>query len=75
LQLPRSLYESLPAVYAVAGAVALAIGYVLHSGPLSAVLSIGGLLALIGGTAVWLRRRDYRATQADLLRSLKDEQD
>jgi hypothetical protein len=62
-----------PAAYVLAGIVALVAGFKMHSGSASTMLSIGGLLAVIGGTVVWLRRRDYRATRADLLRNISDD--
>jgi hypothetical protein len=69
VHLPRALYESLPAAYVALGIAGLVAGYVLHTGRLSTALSVGGLLIVIGGTMLWLRRRDYRATRADLLRN------
>jgi hypothetical protein len=65
LQLSKPLYESLPWAYALAGAVLIAISYRLHSGVLSLLLLIAGTLGLVGGAAVWLRRRDFRATHAE----------
>jgi hypothetical protein len=73
VHLPRPLYESLPAAYVALGLVGLVAGYVLHSGRLSTTLSVGGLVIVIGGTMLWLRRRDYRATRADLLRNSGDD--
>jgi len=75
VQLPGPLYESLPAAYVLGGVAALVAGYTLHSGLLSMALSVLGLLAVIGGTVLWLRRRDYRATRADLQRHLGEHQD
>ncbi len=65
MQLSKPLYESLPWAYALAGAVLIAISYRLHSGVLSLLLLIAGTLGLVGGAAVWLRRRDFRATHAE----------
>jgi hypothetical protein len=65
MRLSRPLYESLPALYALAGAGALLAGYLLRSGWLSTTLSLAGFAALIGGAAIWLRRRGYRATRAE----------
>ena len=47
------------------GAVLIAISHELHSGAVSLVLLIAGVLGLVGGAAVWLRRRDFRATRAE----------
>jgi hypothetical protein len=65
LQLSRPVYESLPWVYALGGALLIAISYRLHSGILSVLLLLAGMLGLVGGAAVWLRRRDFRATHAE----------
>jgi hypothetical protein len=65
LQLSKPVYESLPWVYALVGALLIAISYQLHSGVVSLLLLIAGLLGLVGGAAVWLRRRDFRATHAE----------
>jgi hypothetical protein len=65
LQLSKPVYESLPWAYALVGALLIAISYQLHSGVVSLLLLIAGLLGLVGGAAVWLRRRDFRATHAE----------
>jgi hypothetical protein len=65
LHLPKPLYESLPWLYVLAGAVLLAVSHQLHSGVPSELLLIAGTLGLVGGAAVWLRRRDFRATHAE----------
>ncbi len=61
MRLPRPLYESLPALYALAGVAALLFGYRLHAGAGSLLCSLSGLLALIAAAAIALHRRDYRA--------------
>jgi hypothetical protein len=65
LQLPKPIYESLPWAYALASAVLIAISHELHSGAVSLVLLLAGVLGLVGAAAVWLRRRDFRATRAE----------
>jgi hypothetical protein len=65
LQFSKPVYERLPWLYALGGAALIAISYQLHSGLLSALLLLAGVLALVGGAAIWLRRRDYRATRAE----------
>jgi hypothetical protein len=65
LQLPKPIYESLPWAYALAGAVLIAISHELHSGVLSILLLLAGVIGLVGGAAVWLRRRDFRTTRAE----------
>jgi hypothetical protein len=65
LQLSKPIYESLPWLYGLGGGLLLAISHQLHSGVLSGLLLLAGALALVGGAAIWLRRRDFRATRAE----------
>jgi hypothetical protein len=65
LQLSKPLYESLPWLYLLGGALLIGVSHQLHSGALSVLLLIAGMLAVIGGAAIWLRRRDFRATRAE----------
>ncbi len=65
MQLPKPVYESLPWLYALAGALLAAASHRLHSGLLSVLLLIAGTLGLVGGAVIWLRRRDFRATRAE----------
>jgi hypothetical protein len=65
VRIPTPLYESLPWLYALAGALLIAASHELHSGALSLLLLLAGALGLIGGAAIWLRRRDFRATRAE----------
>jgi hypothetical protein len=65
LQLSTPLYESLPWLYALAGALLIGASHQLHSGALSVLLLLAGMAGLVGGAAIWLRRRDFRATHAE----------
>jgi hypothetical protein len=65
MRLPNPVYESLPAIYMLAGALLLFASYRLHTGTVSVLAMIAGGIGLIGGIAVWLRRRDFRATDAE----------
>ena len=62
--LPRPVYESLPWVYLLAGALALLISYLQSSTTLSLLLGMPGLLAVLAGVVVALRRRGYRRLRA-----------
>jgi LPXTG-motif cell wall-anchored protein len=64
MRLSRPFYESLPVLYVLAGVVLLGVSYHLHTGSISVLLMIVGVLSLIGGAAIWLRRRDFRAADA-----------
>jgi nitrate reductase gamma subunit len=59
--LSRPLYEGLPWIYMASGVLALAGSYWLaaHAG-VSLIVGLAGLVVLIGGFVVLLRRRDYR---------------
>jgi hypothetical protein len=59
--LSRPLYEGLPWLYIVLGLAALFGSYMLSGqGALSFGVGALGLLSLLGGVVVLLRRRDYR---------------
>lgn len=64
MRLPRPLYESLPWLYFAGGVLALLASYKLHTGFGAMALMVAGVIGLIGGAAVWLRRRDFRTTHA-----------
>ena len=64
----KPFYESLPLLYGMAGVALLGLSYRGRDNWWSALCALGGFLALVGGLAVWLRRRDYRATSADYRR-------
>ncbi len=64
-QLSRPLYEGLPWIYMGCGLAALAASYLLAAhGRLSLTVGLLGLLVLLGGIVVLLRRRDYRALRS-----------
>jgi hypothetical protein len=65
MRIANPLYESLPVVYVLTGAVLLYGSYRLHSGPLSVLMMVAGALGAIAGVAVWLRRRDFRAANTE----------
>ncbi|HUI59190.1 MAG TPA: hypothetical protein VLX90_03145 [Steroidobacteraceae bacterium] len=65
MRLANPIYESLPVVYLLTGILLLAGSYRLHSGVWSLLLLLAGTVALIAGIAVWLRRRDFRAAEAE----------
>lgn len=64
-RLSRPLYEGLPWIYMVAGVVAVAGSYLLAAhGALSLIVGLAGVLAVLGGFVVLLRRRDYRTLRS-----------
>ena len=64
LQLARPLYESLPWIYILCGLLALVASYLNDSAVVSAVAGALGVVCLLGGLVLLLRRRDYRELRA-----------
>jgi hypothetical protein len=63
----KPLYESLPALYAALGVLLLWLSYRHRDAGWSTACAVAGLLGLVAGLMVWMRRRDYRATSADYM--------
>ena len=61
------LYEALPLVYIAAGVLQLLCAFLIEAGP-RALLLVLGAVCLTAGLVVWMRRRDYRATQEEYQR-------
>jgi Flp pilus assembly protein TadB len=60
-QFSRPVYEGLPWFYIICGLAVLLGSYLLAAhGVLSLLIGICGILLLLGGVVVLLRRRDYR---------------
>jgi hypothetical protein len=62
--LPRPLYEALPYAYMGGGVALLAIAYFIDQGPRGLLLAAGAI-GLTLGLVLWMRRRDYRASQRE----------
>jgi hypothetical protein len=58
--LSRPLYEGLPWIYVAGGAAALFGSYMSPSRALSITIGVLGLLGVLGGIVLLLRRRDFR---------------
>jgi hypothetical protein len=65
MRIASPLYECLPLLYVLGGAVLLYGSYRLHSGLISLLLMLVGAASVIAGVAIWLRRRDFRAANAE----------
>ena len=60
--LSKPIYESLPYFYLLAGAVSLGLSMYLNYWYLPTICFIVGLICLVGGLVVLLKRRDSRVT-------------
>lgn len=64
--LSRPVYEFLPWIYIICGLLLLLLSYLLSgSAVLSHAMGVAGLVGVVGGYVVLLRRRDYRALRAE----------
>lgn len=63
-RLSRPVYESLPWAYLLGGLAALFVSYLQSSSALSLILGLPGLLGVLAGAVVLLRRRGYRRLRA-----------
>ncbi len=60
MRISRPLYESLPYVYIAIGLIAFGASFAWRVADWSGVLAAFGLVAILGGLVLALRRRDYR---------------
>jgi hypothetical protein len=61
----RPLYEVIPYLYIAVGVILLGAAWLLKSPRLPGVFLLLGSLSLLAGIVLWLRRKDYRTTQAE----------
>ena len=61
----RPLYELLPYIYMLVGLILLSAAWLITIETLPGVLLVLGSLSLLAGIVLWLRRKDYRTTQAE----------
>jgi hypothetical protein len=69
--LPKSLYESLPSFYCVAGVGSLMTSLYVNDWYWPAICTGLGLVCLLIGLVVWLKRRDYRQSRSSRSREMK----
>ena len=71
--LARPVYEFLPYLYMLAGVVMLGAAWFIEISTLPSVFLVVGVLSMMAGVVLWLRRRDYRTRQSEYnSRSLED---
>jgi Flp pilus assembly protein TadB len=71
--LARPLYEFLPYLYMLVGLALLVAAWFIDISTLPSVFLLIGVLSIMAGLVLWLRRRDYRTRQAEYNnRSLED---
>jgi hypothetical protein len=63
--LARPVYEFLPYLYMLVGVVMLAAAWFIEMSTLPSVLLVVGVLSMMAGVVLWLRRRDYRTRQSE----------
>ena len=74
VRLSKPVYELLPYAYVLAGLLALVGAFFLEKTLWADIVLILGVLCLIGGVVVLLRRRDARANRAEYKGGALDEQ-
>jgi len=67
-RLAKPIYESLPALYVAGGTLMMALSYHNRDTDWSGPCGVLGVVGWVAGLAIWMHRRDYRATSADYLR-------
>jgi Flp pilus assembly protein TadB len=73
MRVSRPLYESLPYAYIAIGLAAVVASFVWRMADWSAILAVFGIIALVGGLVLVLRRRDYRIQQRHYGANLEEE--
>jgi hypothetical protein len=60
MRVARPLYESLPYAYIAIGVASAGASFAWRGAAWSGILALFGLVAILGGLVLALRRRDYR---------------
>jgi hypothetical protein len=63
--LARPIYEFLPYLYMLVGVALLGAAWFIEMSTLPSVFMVVGVLSLMAGLVLWLRRRDYRTRQSE----------
>ncbi len=73
MRVNRPLYESLPYAYMLIGVAALAMSFVWRVPRWSNLMAGLGLIAIVSGLVLALRRRDYRIQKRNYDADLEDQ--
>lgn len=60
MRVTRPLYELLPYLYIAIGAAAVGASFAWRVADWSGIMAVFGVVAIVGGLVLALRRRDYR---------------
>jgi hypothetical protein len=74
MRVSRPLYESLPYAYIAIGVAALVASFAWRVADWSGILAFFGVVAIVGGLVLALRRRDYRIQKRHYGAELDDEE-
>lgn len=74
MRISRGVYESLPYAYIAIGVAAVGTSFLWRAPPWSDVMAGFGLVAMISGLVLVLRRRDYRIQKRRYGAELDDEE-
>ena len=69
--LSKPVYESLPYYYMALGAAGVAASFFIERWIWTELFGIAGLVGLVGGLVLWLKRRAYRRSRSR--RSVEDQ--
>jgi len=62
--LAKGIYEPLPAIYMLVGFIAVCLGLLSDNPLVQASVVLPGLVSVIGGLVLLLKRRAYRASRS-----------
>jgi hypothetical protein len=74
MRVSRPLYESLPYAYIALGFGAVIASFAWRIADWSGILAMFGVIAIVGGLVLVLRRRDYRIQQRHYGSDLEEEE-
>lgn len=60
----KPIYESMPFIYMAIGVAGAVAAFFVDEGRWQAITLAAGMVFLIGGLVLWLKRRDYRSSRS-----------